>query len=591
MPIRNQAWYDRNESRPFPISDEASAIDDDGVRLDSRAIADLHIAYPNDLGQRVFISAVAITPTLASVTLLATDSVGSPASFVPLAAISLVKPFDAYVMQPLTPLTDEVSGWIVFGREGARDDANVETFHGKFSTPAQSIVHPSCTRPFRRLPLESFGRLGEADPLTGLIALGGGTDIEVVKECREIPLVPGSGCDPNITTALDVIVVRLRDTVLTSPAGAAPAAQIPPGANPRNVFEIYSGPCAGRPESVTCGEPVPIELLASVPPDCDGNIDLVLRGCATPSRIIEEALVVDDTVAETQDSCGVVVDCDLSLGEACITPDRLPDPDGRLPNEYDDLCESLTSVTISLVPEEEVSDPTFSINEQSESLSEAAAPTLPYCNSFSSGDPDLVVVTGSFNYINSHGRQYWSTEGLSGESFRNVSLWDFEWRTFFKRVSARVQMLPGTSGALHNAAVVANYKETAIGSGRFSYYVAEIDYDGNYEGYKLFRIGRFNGTSWNTEFAVPVNALALNERYDIYLTIYEEPTLPDAAWLQAQLIGVDNPAINITIGPLLERNYAPVVGKFGMGTNRGPARFSNFCLENTGAISNGPPFV
>lgn len=584
--IRNQSWYDLNESRPWPISDEATAVADDGTRFPNRALADLHLAFPQSVAQRAFISAVAITPTLATVTILGTESTASPSSYLPLAAVSLVKPIDPYRMYPLEALMPGVGGWIVFGYEAARDDANVESFHARFSTPAQSIIQPSCTRAYRDLPVASIGRLGAANPLTGLIRLSGGNDLEVVKECREIPLVPGTGCDVNISAARDVIVIRLKETIIGTTAGGVPAAQ--PADNFRNVYDVYKGPCAGRPESVSCGDPQPIELLASVPPDCCGNIDLVLRGCATPSRITQQALVVDDIVQSVEETCGVIIDCELSLAEACITPDRLPGPDGTLPNEYDDLCESASSVSVTLPPVADTEE-SFSVLEESQSAEAASNPELPFCDNFSTNNADLAVTTGIFGY-NTELRRHWSTEGAYGQALRNVSVWDFDFDSFFKRVYTQVVLLPGSSGSLHNAAVIANYHETGPGTGKFAYYVAEIDYDGSYQGYKIFRIGRFNGAIWNTEFAVPVPTLALNNRYDLYLTIHPVIDRPTSAWLTARLVGQDD-SIDLTIGPLLENDYDPSVGKFGMGTNRAASRFYHFCVENTGEVTNGPPAV
>ena len=579
MPIRNQSWYDLNESRPYPLSDEATGVDDLGVRLPSRLIADLHLAFPTTAGQRAMLGAVTVTPTLVTVTILATTSPSSPASFVPLVVISLVKPVDPHRQYPLEAQFPGAGGWITFG--AAVEDAE-ETYSGRFSLASQSILLPSTVRAYEPLPIPSMSRLGTSTRLTGLITLLGGNDIEVVKECREIPSNPPptgkEACDPNIAIVREVIVIRLTEDL--------------PSISQRNVFDEYRGPCGGRPESDSCGNPVPIELLASVPPDCCGNIDIRLRGCVVQSEITEEALVnpATEAVISVMPTCGVVLDCGLGLGEACVTPDRLPDADGTLPNEFQDLCISESSITITVGPPDPP-DPeeSFTVPETSESA--AINPALPYCNNFDAVDPDIIVETGDWDYLNIDGggsNDVWATETGGGPALRNVSSWDFDFDTFYKRVSARIQMMPGLTGQRHNGGVMINYQETSPGSGRFSYYLAEVDWDSsaNDEGFKFFRIAFFDGTTFNTILAVPIPTLGLNKLYEICLTVFANIDNPDGAWLYAQVIGLSD-AIDVSIGPVSRANYVPSVGKFGMITNRAATRFHEFCVEN----STDPPSI
>lgn len=573
MPVRNQSWYSRNEARPFPLSDEASGIDDSGARLPNRYLADLHLVFPEAAARRAYLSAVTVTKTLVSVVILGTDKSASPGSFIPLASFSAAKPLDANRQYALSPLYPGVGGWIVFGDAAVQQGSTAEEYAGRFTDPAQSLLAPSTTRSFFSPPIDNVAKLGNATALTGLVQLVGGNDIEIVKECREIPDDPQplgkEACDPNIATLRDVIVIRLAETV---PSGAA-------GAGQSNVYDVYRGPCAARPESQTCGDPQPIELLASVPPDCCGNITITLKGCAAISKVAETA-VVDEMgdIVSIDTTCGVLIDCGLGLSEACVTPDRLPAADGTLPDEVDDLCESITevSVTITTPPAEE--EESFTVLEESESA--ATDPTLPYSNDFSTQDPNLIVVEGHFSYV-SEPPQRWSTEGTNGAAARNVSVLDAEFDTFYKRALTRVEMRLGALGQLHNAAVIANYRETAPGTGLFSYYLAEIDWDGYYEGFKLFRIARFNGVAFNTELAVAVPKLQVNALYEIRLTIYGNANDPNDAWLEARLLSVEDSSVDVTIGPLAINDYAPSLGKFGMASNRAAARFSLFEIDNT----------
>lgn len=45
----NQGWYDKNESRQFPLADDATAIDVNGNRLNDGLIADLVLTVPQDV--------------------------------------------------------------------------------------------------------------------------------------------------------------------------------------------------------------------------------------------------------------------------------------------------------------------------------------------------------------------------------------------------------------------------------------------------------------------------------------------------------------------------------------------------------------
>lgn len=563
MTLRNQAFYNRNEGRPYPVSDEATGLDDTGARVPSDLVVDLNVSFPRVAAQRAYISALTVTEHLVSLVLLGTSGPSSPASTVPLASIDLPQPVVPYRSYPFRTIYPETVGWVVFGAGVV--SPNVRDYAGRFTTPAQTILLPSTTHARLAFPITDIAKLHHHEPLTGLVRLASGNDIEVIRACREVPANPPTTgkvlCNTLDTQARDVIVFRLKEST-------------PAGQPQRNVYDIYSGPCAGRPESFTCGDPEPIEFIGVVPPDCCGNIDLVFRGCAIPSAVTQASVVVDEVITETVTACGVIIDCSLGLDEVCVTPDRLPTATGRLPNEYDDLCESASSVSITLPPEE----PEESFNLDEESASVAVDPLLPIVVPFTVVEPLMVVKSGYFEYL----AGAFSTENEGGPLLRNLAVWDESFDTFYKKVSARVQILEGFAGNLRNAAVVANYRETSPGSGRFSYYVAEIDWDGYYHGYKLFRIGRFNGSHWNTEFAVPVGKLDLETEYDITLEIFPSSNDPDAAWLIATLKSVADASIDVTIGPLLENNYTPATGRFGVSSNRAAVRFDWFRIDSTG---------
>jgi hypothetical protein len=155
---------------------------------------------------------------------------------------------------------------------------------------------------------------------------------------------------------------------------------------------------------------------------------------------------------------------------------------------------------------------------------------------------------------------------------------------YYRRVAVRTKLSSVASppGTLHNSAALANYRETTPGSDLYEYHVAEIDWDGTYSGFKLFRIAKFNGSGWVNLLARSVPTLTLDHVYDISLEIVPgaDPDSADDAWLVARLVGVTNPAIDVTIGPLAVSSYGPADGLFGFATNRSLSEFQTFSIAN-----------
>lgn len=299
MTVRNPEWYDLNESRSWPLADQAAAIDDAGFRMPNNLIADMSICFPQAAGEFAFLSAVSVGPAIATAVILS-----SAAGYPPLAAVTVTTPVEAYRHYAVTPLYPGVGGWLVFGSAVA----NPTICSYRFSTPTQSLLMPQVARTYAPAPIEYVGKYGSLTSLTGIVKLLGGNDIEIIKDTREIDDV-----------VRDVIVIRL----LSETAAEA-----------ENVLSKYAGPCGGRPESATCPGTPPIELINSVAPDCCGTIILEFRGAA-------DVAIVDN------DPNSIVLESPFGLQEACNQLDRLPDAAGKLPNEYDDLCDGVVSSSSS----------------------------------------------------------------------------------------------------------------------------------------------------------------------------------------------------------------------------------------------------
>lgn len=310
MTVRNVQWYDLNAGRSYPIDESATRTDDDGVALSDDVITDLSIRMPIAAGTKLFLSDLCVTAGgLVTAAFSVTDDSELESLYDrPGLVISVLRPEPGkcYMMRGEH---ETVGGCIVFG------DGILKPIRQRFTSWTQSLVCPRAVTWYNDWQVQGIKK-PYGTPLTGLIRLKAGNDIEIVKACREIPDGnTGDGCDNESSVAREVIVIRLKNNTATN----------------ANVFETYSGVC-GRPESNSCPDPQPVEFIAGVRPDCCGKITIEFKGCATPGEIVNGGN-------------GVVVDCGIGLAAVCVNPTHLPDEDGRLPNEYDGDSESSEAIS------------------------------------------------------------------------------------------------------------------------------------------------------------------------------------------------------------------------------------------------------
>lgn len=279
---RNPAYYGLNASRPWPLDDSATLTDDDGEILPDDILVGATFCYPRSIWKAVYLTAVTVSPRLCTLAFaLAEDRDAAPSQFRPLAVVQAVRPVPIFVPLPIQPAEADLdAGWVVLG-----PGANGVSYSGRFSTPAQSRLLPSCARPYHNAPVPWIGKRGLADRLSGVVELAGGGDLQLsVEDDVKISFDP---YDPQAHAfSARAIVARL---------GSAPGVA-------RNVLELYTGPCGGRPESGTCLRPS-VRSLGGAVPDCDGTLTLRLRGAtATPF---------------TGNRGGFVIDMAASLAAAC----------------------------------------------------------------------------------------------------------------------------------------------------------------------------------------------------------------------------------------------------------------------------------
>lgn len=538
MSARNIEWYDLNESRSWPLADQATEIDDSGNRLPHNLIADLNIWFPDTLGTYAYVGSVTVGPNIATITIMGNG--------VAIGAVSVVAPIDPYRHYPLQALYPGVAGWVVFG--SALNEGVLQSY--RFSNPQQSLLIPHVARKYRTPPVTGIGKLGLSSALTGVVRLQGGNDIEIVKEEREIDNV-----------VRDVAVIRLRkDDSVTDDT---------------EVLAKYLGPCDTRPESRNCGGEEPIEFINSVAPDCCGNITVEFRGCSDVRFIQNE-------------SCSVAVGCEFGLSDACVTQDRLPDEDGRLPNEYADLC---IEESVSIVSSEggdavwwKIAETEYEYNARQVTPEDRDA-RLPYVEDFSNQKAeDFSIKLGKYKIIADNELPMFGGFSLQSEGgTRNVAVWDKgiptnDWSTLFKKATLHFSLRPAPAGTLHNGGIAFNYKSKP----NKNYWCAEVDFEGTFTGRKSLRIAKYNGLTSTTYAVVDVTNLAIGLQYQLDLTIL--PGEGADVWVLAQLTNTEPPEsekfVHATLGPFLIKDYGDSDGLFGLTSYRSVTQFNRLIVDN-----------
>lgn len=550
MPIRNAHWYGQNEGRSYPLDDKATARADNGVRLPPDIITDLNLRWPNTFGNYAFIAAIANTPNIVTLTIQAADAADSVDGFAPLAVISVVKPVTLGRMYAVQGYVAGIGGWIVFG-----NGTTGETYHGRFSSPVQSLLTARAARAYAPLPVSSLQASNASVKLTGMVTLKATEPLEIVKEERPIAGV-----------SRDCIVIRLIDDTSTDGFTLSADVDNVSRVQTKSTFELFAGPCAGRPESSTCGCPEPIEYINSVAPNCDGVLTVEFQGCAQ--------------VASLPEDTGLALTCDFVLGDACVEP-HLPNSDGVLPYEVDP----------AFIPDpDDEPEPPIDGGGDSDSFIDNGA--LPYQICFLDGISPLTDVLGLWRYdednspteicgtfFGSSSDSIMSSDGPAEDGSwqsntaaqRNVSILNADQTTVYRQAVTEAKLLNTVGGASHNAQLIINYREHATIDGQFVYFAAEINYDT-----QEFRLLRFNGSTFNTVASVSVIGIQLNKWYRITVTCVPFGT-SGAVTLTVRLEALEG-TTDVSFSANVS-NYQPSNGKFGVGTNMAISRFGYLTVD------------
>jgi hypothetical protein len=532
---RNLDWYDLNATRAYPLDDAATARDDAGREVPSQVLVDCRLRFPSTLGRCAYLGALTVGPGVVTAAFMVASGPARPAVgdapaavFAPLAVVSVRQPVTPYRHYPVLGLAPGVGGWVVFGK------GCDEPYSGRLSSPTQGMLLPRTATAYRPLPVLSLGKLGLSESLSGLIRLVGGTDIQVLREVREVEGVP-----------VEAMVIRLIDDLN------------------RNVLSLYAGSCGGRPESHTCPE-TPLEKINIVEPDCAGNLILDFRGVRVLPRVGDG---------------GLVLDLARGLAETCFGADHLPDDRGLLPGEYFDLC-SEVSESPSTQPPQESSESYQLPSDSSESL---PCLGLPFYQNFDDCDTTgFVVEIGQFGCEDDDSPD--EPYGLFVPGYiavprcysaldpsrRNVSIWDdcgYD-NSLGLRCLTHVRPMPGTWS---NGGIVINYHLAGV-SLRPQYYLALVNPTTN-----ALELHFYNGSMISrVQFARPGSAYLTSDHW-YALTIETRPG--STPILTVILQGVTDPDLPETTLTLPAAQYGTPDGKFGLGSINAHARFSFFQLE------------
>jgi hypothetical protein len=556
----NAHFYNRNEVRSYPVDDGASALSDAGVRLPPDLICDLNLRWPQTLGRHAFLSAVTSTVSLVTVTVQAAATAETADDLIPLAVVSVRKPVEIGRVYPLVARAAGVAGWIVFG-----SGVDGTPYAGRFSTPGQSRLTPRTARAYRPLPLTGLGVENADQLLSGVVTLAALAPLQIVKEER---VIDGA--------TRDCVVVRLVDDDGTSEFPLPEEASQISGFKPQSLFQQFAGPCAGRPESRTCGCPAPIEFINAVTPDCAGRITVRFDG------FVE--------LAQIELFCGAAITSTVSLTDACLPP-QIPSSDGLLPSEYEP-----TNVP---VPDDPVVPP------QPPPGSESFVPVVspPNLACFRPPESDLGVAEGLWQFADdrspttacpadeerfpvslslslsvsesvssSYSYEPSSSYEAATASGRNVAVFAGDGVAVYRRVITETKLLDGPTGAKRNAQLILNYRPHETLPGRYVYYAAEIDYDT-----QQFKLVRFNGSTFQTAAPVSVPGIALGQWYRITAEILPGATTSTTS-IAITLESVADASIDVSLS-ISVSNYRPSNGLFGVGTNRALSRFSYLSID------------
>ena len=282
-------WYDENEQRQYPFTDEADLTTSEGTALPCELIADATIVAVGDTWPDVRLSGITVSPNL--VTAVFEDDTHTT-----LFTVYAANP-QPYVCYPIEPTVyGSCSGWVSFGT-GVAGHTAVASYTMK---PGCATLLPKCITAVARTELYKFGVEGYDNILTGIVALKSEGDIKLSVESRAIPKAASEKTinlceEPSDCECVEKVLVMHLDK-----------------SKRPNVVEDYAGKCGGRAETNTCGRQA-IRTVNTLQPLCDGNIILDF------SRETDDDINAPHIVVAEHTAHGVYLNLDVLVPSICET--------------------------------------------------------------------------------------------------------------------------------------------------------------------------------------------------------------------------------------------------------------------------------
>jgi len=574
--VTQHNWLTAQTTRRYPLDDNATGTDDTGVRIKDDIILDAHIRFPQAAGQYIFLAGLTVTDNIVTAVFLACDSDFSVASFTPLCAVTVPQPAATLRYYNVEPLYPGVGGYVVFGD-------TTEPFTARFSTPQQSLLAPKVARPYQALPIPTLGKKGRTDPLTGIVTILAGTDIEIVKETFTVD-----------TIDYDAMVIRV-------------ARSTTPGVN--NLAK-YIGPCGKRPESQTCDR-IGVQAINGVTPDCDGNIEIVfpdiLEGPYTGCGEAASGLTLDTNIRLDQvctpNEPTRFTGTDLCLDSSSIAFDDFPgsvevmsEDDNDDDISSSDTTDSSSSLCLDLPFSDcftSLLDPAWQMILGSHvfvsgiSPSELCIPTvpcytivdfnlpsLPSLPSLSSMSHEVIEVSSSSSLAMCDDPESATILRLNDPSRRNVMIWQSDLcegnGSLDRRVLSYVQL---TNNAVNqNAGILLNYNFQENPENT-TYWALQINRLTN-----RVELLRFNGTILILEnFVTPPLPFSLTDWYELEAVASQVGTEVN---IQVNVSNVSTPTWPSVSFNFLTSVWGESTGYFGIHTNRARSNFSFWRLAD-----------
>lgn len=539
--LRNQNWYNLQETRRYPLVDTADGVVADG-RLPTDILVDCHLRWQMDVCQFAYIGGVTVTDKLVSLVIMGVDDPANPSVRIPLAAVSLLQPVGRYAYHAVTPLSPDVGGFVVFGD-------TTEPVAVKFSDPQQTLLLSRCARPYRALPVPTLRKQNRVDGLAGLVNLLPGTDM---------------------ISAVETIQVYAQDRTALVFRLAKPTAV-------RNTLAEYIGPCQKRPESRNCDKEG-VETINGVQPDCNGDIQILFRNLDVGNYCDSEA-------------AGQTLDQALGIDDVCTTTqlykqiERFAGTDS-CDSESEPVSASSVSLSLSSSPSESYasgsSDSSDSDGGNGDGWSQL---TLPYTTRFDAASSPLTVKRGIFELL--QGTESPDEPQLGSDPDVSQSLYAHDRSqtniavlaahglgdAVDKHVETHVS-IPAVANQQANAGLLLNYRVVNPQTGpHLEYFVVQLN-----RTIGQFRILRFSGSSFISESHVLLSSPVVpGHWYSIAVDIVQFSANQVA--VSALVAGVTDPGWpGVTMSVALN-SYLPADGQFGLFTDRSDAMFSFLQLE------------